>query len=117
MTADVIALTVPANKGRRRRKPEQPYIASSLVWEARQALRMIQGAIEELEANPGCAKACLGAAEKNLAAGIEAHTEASRRDVRRIVQDAFGPDVTCGEINGARRALSLILRSLPAYED
>jgi len=43
-------------------------------------------------------------------------TEAAKGELSASVLAALGPDVTLGEIEGARRMLRLMLAALPYYE-
>jgi hypothetical protein len=118
MSADVIRLvTASGRKQRRGGRKRNAADRGPLIWEARQALRLLQQAIEARGVDEKRADLLLKMAERQLAAGIEAHIDNAKRDVGRIVMDALGPDTTCGEIQGARKALSLILRALPVYND
>lgn len=118
MSAEVIRLATASGRkqrcgGRKRKAADR----GPLIWEARQALRLLQQAIEERSVDEKRADLLLNMAERQLAAGIGAHIDNAKRDFRRIVLDALGPDVTCGEIQGARKALTLVLRALPVDND
>ncbi len=88
-----------------------------LLFEIAHARRLIRLAIEDIAGGRlRAAAAILEGADKSIARSLDGHTEAARRDVKAAVRHALGPDVTVGELSGARQALALMLDCLADFE-
>ncbi len=122
MSAEIIQLATVKRRPRRaqapkRRQPEPVDVSPpEFAWTAWQALHTLDRVGEEGMADDrsrDLVRRLLSDAGDQLQRSLAAYTEAQRRDFRRTVVDAFGPDVRCGELNGARAMLELILGALP----
>lgn len=124
MTAQIVSLT--KHRRQAKRKPQQRRVTAAetprpprpLLSVSEQAVRMMQLAKKDLaDKNWKSAALFIDMAARDLDRSIKAYVEGAQRDVRLIVLDALGPDVTVGEIQGARKALSLVLDCLPSFTD
>lgn len=118
MSAVIIKLAaVKRQKKRARRRPpagpgEPP--ATTLFWQAQQVHRILVSAKEAMaEGDHKRVAFLLDFAKRDIERGMEAHVEHARHDFRSTVQDAFGLDATHAEFIGVRKALALLLKSLP----
>ncbi len=111
MTDDVIPFPKKLRMAPRVQKREVPFMQG-----AEHALRMIRMAHEDLLSlglkRTGQAE-CIKLAGDELEAAIAGHVENARLHASRVMLTALGPGLSLEALDGARRALNLVLDILP----
>jgi hypothetical protein len=121
MSGDIVSFPAPPKPSRMRRRlptssplPRSPVPMPIAVARALRLLRIAQQQLaSENRVERGNAPAVLGRAIADLEAAVTAGVETATRGLADNLLRALGPDVTVGEIAGARAVLGLIITSLP----
>jgi hypothetical protein len=104
---------------RRRRKPQRKPMR--LAAAAEYALRMISDAKDSLDGKTDteskAARQLIAGASAELEAALGADVGAAIGELAPLVLRSMGRDVTVLEIQGARRALEILLEALPDHSD
>jgi hypothetical protein len=114
---DIKKFRAAAKRSKRPRRQPVPTMPDwPLPFAAESALRSLRLAQEDLPPKSR-EHLLITHAVRDLERGLATNTKRARRDLRETLVRALGPDLTVGDIEGARRALKLLLALLPPTPD